>query len=101
MPFITQARRKLVDKNGLKALADIEPGDRCYAFYKPLVNAWKLSPRLSTAHRLHLEMVRWFDASTITHTQDDYAAYFLAWQVFFNLHVIPYELKKREENGDI
>lgn len=33
--------------------------------------------------------------------QDDKAAKELAWQVFFSLHVLPYEILKRTENGEV
>ena len=37
----------------------------------------------------------------IANWDDLVVAYALAWQVFFNLHVMEYERKKREENGDV
>ena len=96
MPFVKPERRWSIQK-GL--LTEWEPGDRCYVFYKKMVEKWKAIPRWTTAHAIYKElMLRRESAWGI---DDDVIACELAWQVFFNLHVMPYELKKREENGDI
>ena len=57
-----------------------------------MVEQWKESPRWKTAHNIYKH---------INNLNDTSAAYELAWQVFFQLYVMPYELKKREENGDV
>jgi hypothetical protein len=95
MPFITQERRFLIEQNTLDGLVNPQPGDRCYVFYKEMVEKWRAEPRWTTAHNIFKSMAG-IDLST-----DDGVAHFLAWQVFFQLHVMPYELRKREENGDI
>ena len=99
MPFITQDRRDIITLFGLdaKQLEPIQPGDLCYVHYKTMVEKWKTNPRWTTAHEIMKHMV--FDNTHLS--DDDGIALILAWQVFFQLHVIPYELKKREENGDI
>jgi hypothetical protein len=99
MPFIKQWRRNTIDSGGLGTLADhseIEPGDICYVFYKPMVEQWKVNPRWSTAHRLYRELLERFHNS-----DDDEAAHHLAWQVFFNTYVMDYERRKELENGTI
>lgn len=98
MPFIRASRRYVIDKGGLglDGLGVIEPGDRCYVFYKEMVDKWKASPRWTTAHYIYLHL----DLQSPIN-EDDWVAQKLAWQVFFQLYVMPYELKKREENGDI
>lgn len=102
MPFITENRRDIIDNGGLNALnilkpsseSDIQVGDICYVYYKKIVERWKANPRWTTAHEIYRD--------TLCARIDDYTiAHKLAWQVFFQLFVMPYELKKREENGDI
>ena len=94
MPFITQERRKLIAKNKLKK-DEFEPGDRCFIAYNCLVYEWKANPRWATVDRLYQTVLEH------NFTREDAAAWQLAWQVFFQLHVMPYEQKKRKENGDI
>jgi hypothetical protein len=68
-------------------------GDLCYIEYRKLMDAWNKEPRWTTAHN---ELKRMF------RIEDDVdAAKFLAYMVWFNFHVIEYEKKKMEENGDI
>lgn len=102
MPFIKPERRHEIDWRGLNALEEIQPGDRCYVHYKRMVDEWRAGPSWATAHNIFKDMV---DVSSINasseDTKDEIIASTLAWQVFFVLHVIPYELKKQEENGDI
>lgn len=93
MPFITQDLRDKLSKSPW--LAD-EPGELCYLHYKEMVGRWKVNPRWTTAHEIFRDMLH-----NNLEKEDDFAASRLAWQVFFNLYVMPYELKKREENGDI
>jgi len=74
---------------------ELEPGDICYTYYKPMVEAWRHEPRWSTANRLYEHVL------SISFNREQAAAAQLAWQVFFQLYVMPYELGKRKENGDI
>ena len=97
MPFIKPERRDTIERIGLAQLQIIEPGDRCYVYYKAMVDKWKLEPRWTTAHNIMTE----FYANSHLLDDDDVVAKRLAWEVFFQLYVMPYELKKREENGDI
>ena len=102
MPFIEQRRRDAIYASGLwglKELGDLQPGDRCYFFYKQMVDEWKKNPKWTTAHEIYKNRNRIKEKFSIDY--DDKIAIELAWQVFFQLHVMPYELKKREENGDI
>lgn len=98
MPFIEQGRRKIINgSQGLDGLDEIKPGDRCYVFYKEMVDEWKAAPRWTTAHNIYKAMM--YDGNDSC--ADSFIAHQLAWQVFFVWYVIPYELKKCKENGDI
>lgn len=89
MPFVTAEHRA-------KPNLDI-PGDLCYTYYKHLIEKWRNEPRWTTAHNLYKEMLNEQPYLGI----DQRAAYQLAWQVFFQLRVMPYEMQKMKENGDI
>jgi len=95
MPFITPDRRKAINERGVGVLTEITPGDICYAYYKPMVDAWKANPRWTTAHNIYKDMLGCYEL------EETMTAHHLAWQVFFQLYVMPYELKKQAENGDI
>jgi hypothetical protein len=111
MPFITQDRRDLIDQYDIEELANpetfadrIQPGDRCYLSYKKMVDQWKANPCWTTAHEIHKDIVLKHQSRERGDgfaSYDDLCAAYLAWQVFFQLHVIPYELEKRAANGDI
>jgi hypothetical protein len=106
MPFINQGRRRAI-REGL--LVDWEPGDYCYIFYKEMVKEWKGNPRWTTAHKIYEKIIR-DDIDVLSPGLDDEVrgmlierktARKLAWQVFFQVYVMPYEQEKREQNGDI
>lgn len=88
MPFVTKEHRDNPDGN--------IPGDRCYLHYKWMMEMWRANPRWTTADEIYAKVVN-LDQPDI-HWQ---RAKELAWQVFFNLHVMDYELKKMKENGGI
>lgn len=94
MPFITKARRSLIDMKQLEA-DKYTPGDRCYLHYKHLVEEWRKKPCWTTADALYREVLSY------NFTVEAAAAAQLAWAVFFQLYVMPYEAAKRKENGDI
>lgn len=99
MPFITKDRRKIIDEFGLSILhlpGGIMSGDRCYVYYKSMVDRWKEHPRWTTVYNLCKEML-----DDCPNNDDDLVARDLAWQVFFTLYVIPYELQKRYENEEV
>jgi hypothetical protein len=98
MPFIKKVRRDVIERCGLDGLPKIEPGDRCYVHYKNMVDRWHEDLRWTTAHDIYREMFQWFEHYD---NPDDAIAYRLAWEVFFFLHVMPYEIEKRKLNGDI
>jgi hypothetical protein len=100
MPFIKQDRRSVIDEHGKAGfdMFDLQVGDICYYYYKPMVDAWKKSPRWTTAHNLYKDVQR---RQGLHQSAEEKAAESLAWQVFFQLYVMPYELQKRHENGDI
>lgn len=85
-----------------------EVGDRCFLHYRKMLRAWRASPRWTTAHDLYRDLIlvpRLQDAViTDNYSQrllDDVVAAELAWQVFFQLHVMSYELQKRTLNGEV
>jgi hypothetical protein len=87
MPFTKVEDREKALKGIIEAV-----GDMCFLEYKPLKEGWDKLPRWTTAHE---QYQRLFNLT------DERAAKELAWWVHFVLNVIPYEVKKREENGDI
>lgn len=95
MPFIIPERRAIIDAGEFPGA--VSPGDRCYVYYKEMKKQWKENPSWTTAHAIYAD-VRF---GPVPEGLDNEAAKQLAWQVFFQLEVIPYELKKREENGDV
>lgn len=106
MPFIKEERREMINKDQYFSISTteegIQPGDRCYYYYKPMVDRWKANPRWTTAHEIYKDVLRvMVEQKFEEFPTDDYIAMKLAWQVFFQLYVMPYELRKREENGDI
>ena len=98
MPFIEKWRREIIEKFGLDGLAVIQPGDRCYVHYKNMVDRWHEKPSWTTAHAIFKEWALHTEHET---NPDELIASRLAWEVFFQIHVMPYEIKKRSENGDI
>jgi len=86
VPFIDEQRRQPMLDGILK---DPQPGDWCFKYYKPMVDEWRKRPGWTTAQNIYRESI---DVS-IEHQ--------MAWQVFFQIYVMPYEYKRREENGDI
>lgn len=109
MPFIENSKRPLVRDNPMLHMK--QPGDRCYIIYAEMVRRWRNEPRWTTADAIHAEFV--MDTEDNRFLEDLYSkapttgwhelcnASSLAWQVFFQLYVMPYEEKKRKENGDI
>lgn len=96
MPFITTEERRKLD---IDKLPPETAGQRCYVFYKRFVDKWKREPKWATANKLFHGLMN--DTGEDFIEEVDMSAALLAWQVFFSLHVMPYELQKREENGDI
>lgn len=73
-----------------------------------MLRSWRASPRWTTAHEIYRDLVmapsaepNFLDKALYKDFQDDKAAKELAWQVFFSLHVLPYEILKRTENGEV
>jgi len=91
MPFITKEARKITDTIGPQTV-----GDKCFLCYREMLKTWRQSPRWTTAHEIHNTLI-----TTQFDTEDDMTAAMLAWQVFFQLHVMPYELQKRIDNGEV
>lgn len=87
MPFVSAGHRKVPDPS--------IPGDRCYIWYRWMIDEWKKERRWTTADNIYKTVKR---PETVGEEQ---RAKELAWQVFFVLQVMPYEEEKMEENGDI
>lgn len=91
MPFINQEERKAITR-----MVDCSaPGQKCYWFYKDMMLRWRGNPRWTTADAIYARV------KDVEPNPDWQRAKELAWQVFFNLHVVDYERQKRDLNGDI
>lgn len=109
MPFIQSDKRPLVRSNPTQYMK--EPGDRCYLIYAEMMRLWRLSPRWTTADKIHEDFVMnvednafleaLYSKSPMTGWNELCNAASLAWQVFFNEEVLPYEARKKRENGAI
>ena len=104
MPFIKPARREQIELHGLSSLNSIQPGDSCYLAYTEMVKLWKANPSWTTAASIYDGV----DALHVHNQEEETGperrtrlATELAWQCFFQLYVMPYELEKRKENGNI
>jgi hypothetical protein len=102
MPFIKPERRKMIDKDQYYSISKteegIQVGDRCYFYYRRMVDRWRDNPRWTTAHNIFKDML---NDELMEVNQDDFIASRLAWQVFFIKYVMRYEEQKIIENGDI
>lgn len=96
MPFVEKSHR---DRPDLSV-----PGDRCYLYYKHMVETWTKSPRWTTADEIYgrLLVAKQLCRNDLLSVSCEMCrAHDLAWQVFFSIYVMDYERKKRDENGDI
>ena len=101
MPFITQERRTAIARGGQPEVV----GDLCYIAYKQMVEEWGANPRWTTAHKIFLSFYDYLNLYKSDYGKFEYgdysAAINLAWQVFFQNYVMPYEREKERENGTI
>lgn len=105
MPFITHNRRTAL------ALGELPEsvGDLCYLAYKEMVRCWSLEPKWTTAHFIYRNVCtvnfweRMFEDVLASNFEeaDFKVAIDLAWQVFFQNYVMPYEREKEKDNGTI
>lgn len=89
MPFVKQ------DLRAPLLTGDIQPkavGDLCFLAYSQIMDAWRKDPRWTTIHN---------QFKVMTGMNDNNAAAFLAFLEFYFNHGHPYEIEKKEENGDI
>lgn len=103
MPFITGEARRMTDTIGPTTV-----GDRCFLYYREMLRKWRSSMRWTTAHEIYRDTVMNCKETNPLLVlggdqvmKDKEAAINLAWQVFFNRHVLPYEALKCTENGEI
>lgn len=119
MPFIDIPKRDEIAENGYGAAQ--EAGDLCFIFYHEIMCRWFERPRWTTAHALKKEFVinpkmslfvkevgdelikagKIYGAKGGMDYNDVFTAAALAYDVFFEYYVMPYEDKKRADNGDI
>ncbi len=86
MPFTTSENRRKTD-----AIGPIERGDWCFLKYRPMIRAWRKSPRWTTVDELAEGLF----------PDPEKRAEFLAFLVFFLSNAWPYEQLKRTENGEV
>lgn len=110
MPYIEPEPRKYFDEHPTEAKTD---GDLAYVFYKELLKQWKAEPRWKTyasmrkaakdARSMPTEMQKLVKglAANGAGVVDMIVAYDAAVDEINERYVKPYEIKKREENGDI
>lgn len=80
-------------------LREPQRGDFCFLEYRPMVLAWGKSKRWTTADEIYQRYLK--RRASISESVAKLAPLDLAWQVFFALHVLPYEVRKRKENGEV
>lgn len=102
MPFIPQSKRLDLENGGQPEVV----GDLCYLVYKEMVKQWKENPRWTTAHTIYKSLYIYWPmfgdiAKDYIEGTDFQPAKELAWQVFFQNYVMPYEREKEKENGSI
>jgi hypothetical protein len=93
MPFIPKTARYELDKGSRSPQTS---GEICYKFYADMMDKWRRCPSWTTADRIYNEVMEKGNWKVNYQRGKE-----LAWQVFFQLHVMPYELEKQKENGDI
>jgi len=98
MPFIPQENRKKIDGDGFRACKTV--GDLCYFHYKGMVERWNEEPRWTTAHNIFKDLKE-ITKHVANSTNNYIIAHELAWQVFFQEYVMPYEQEKKTQNGAI
>lgn len=86
MPFTTAEARRMTDTIGPQVR-----GDHCFLKYRPMIRAWRKSPRWTTVDELAENLF----------PDPDKRAEFLAFLVFFLSYAWPYEQLKRGENGEV
>lgn len=90
MPFVNQEHREHPNPD--------VPGDRCFTFYKEIMDTWRKNPSWATADKL-FEMVINLQHNDVSNANKRAAV--LAFMVFFCREVMPYEEKKAIENGEV
>ena len=95
MPFIKKERRSKIDAGD----APRSYGELCYKYYKKMVDEFRQSSNWDAVHNISKYWI--LESSKSEYGIDDLVAIRLALQVFLWFYVLPYEEKKRLENGDI
>ncbi len=97
MPFIPQKDREELKAGRLPKTA----GERCYNHYRWMVEVWNADKRWTTADDIYKKVTLYSSPPQGLKSGEDQRAKELAWQVFFQVHVMKYELEKQKLNGDI
>jgi hypothetical protein len=83
MPFVSPEHRESPDMT--------VAGDRCYVEARRIWAMWYKNPRWTTVDEI----------ASFIYPNPIKRAFFLAFLVFFAMRVMPYEIEKLRENGDI
>ena len=117
MPFVLNEVRGDIAKKGYQIAKQV--GSLCYIFYHEMLVRFLAKPSWTMIHKLkkeyvinplqnkHIEEVKTdlrkadkiFAYGEMFDVDDLYTAASLAFDVFFYFYAIPYEEKKRKENG--
>ena len=89
MPFVDQNLRAPLLSGDIKPKV---PGDLCFLEYSEIMQNWRTNPRWTTIHN---------EAKRLFGFDDTEAAKFLAFIEFYANHGHPYELEKKDQNGDV
>ena len=119
-PFVIEDVRKKILELGFGEADAV--GDLCFIVYFEMMRRWNENPRWTTIHYMRKEFVTLalqseflrkiatdlgikYGKNTVPLTKFDEAdivtASALAFDVFMAFHGIPYEVQKKQENGDI
>lgn len=93
MPFVTFLHRLNPDLS--------VPGDLCFVYYRVIMDKWNRERRWTTADAIFGYILKRSVWLILALKFNHLRAIWLAWQVFFHIHVMEYEQAKREQNGDI
>lgn len=119
MPFVVDQVRDEIAEKGYQVAAQV--GDLCFIFYHEILLKFKEKPRWTTIHNLkktyvinpkmdtHIREVgdeltkvgKLYGVDKVYDYNDLFTAAALAFDVFFYFYAMPYEIQKREENGEI
>lgn len=108
MPFVGLDRSTALIK---REIMPETVGDLCCLAYVPMVQKWLANSSWTTAHRIRKDVQDGTWQVVFIHSRletiPEYlkfeitTAVALAWEVFFQMYVYPYEVEKRKSNGGV